>query len=280
MRAYTVFPWDKACWPVLDDLAWPWVLSAFGGNKFLPEFLNYVPEGLMLDSGAYGAWTHGAEIDRNEMVEWAEMIRGLAATEEVLLFNLDVIPGEKGRRATEAERAAAAEQSAENAEALRAQGFSIIEVFHGGEPLRYLDEMLDRRQPGELIAVGGMGALPMASKVTACQQVFAHLGERYGWDALPPVHALGIAVDTPLARRFPWFSCDATSWFTSRNMNLHAVRSGKFRARIRETAPRTTADMRYVFSMRRLRRWQRYEQSLTALWKSRGVRFDRQTQAA
>lgn len=272
MRPYAVISGNSNDHPVMGEVDYPWVLGAFGAPHF--DELGYKPPGgIILDSGAFHAWSKGKQVDRARLLSWAVDIQERYGANESRLVNLDVIPGEKGRQASYSEKVKAAERGAENAVEIRRLGFSVIEVFHGGEPFAFLDDILDRRQPHELIAVGGMGALSRPQKHQFCAQVFTVLNDRYG-NCIPPVHGLGMAADTPLVRRFPWFSCDASSWFTARNFNLHVGKGGNFYERDREIAPVTTQAMRFVFAVRRLQRWVRYGESLTRMWEQRGITFD------
>lgn len=283
MRLYAVLSNQTKLSHVLIAIHYPWVLQSYAANKDLRRLMRadnvrdlgeYQPRGLLLDSGAFSVWNSGDTVDRASLVSWAKEMRDEFGEAETRLFNLDVIPGERGSNPTERERLHAAEASAENAQAIRAEGLPVIEVFHGRELIRFLEGILERRQPGEWIAIGGMGGMNMADKDRLCATAFTTIKEFCGgWDKLVSVHGLGMSGDSPLATRYPWFSCDASTWFTAINYNNHVGRGGKYVARNLDTAPRTTDDMAQLFLRRRLARWGRWEQSLTELWRGRGVRF-------
>lgn len=269
MRPYAVITGNVKDAEVLRKMMYPWVLGAYGGIRTSPDDLGYSPPGgIILDSGAFSAWSIGQTVDRDLLLEWAgDLVR--RHTGEVRLVNLDVIPGARGRQAGLREVLAAAERSACNAEHIRGKGFSVVEVYHGNEPLGVLDGILDRRQPNELIAIGGMAPLSRPQKAEFCGRAFTYMQRRYG-SHLPPVHGLGMAPDTALVTAFPWYSCDASSWNVWRQ-GAQVASDGRLRA---GSAPRTTNDMRMVFNLRRLMRWIRHGESLTRLWESRGITYD------
>lgn len=253
---------------VLRDQDYPWVLVAYGMGD--PRELPYRP-GLMLDSGAFSAWTVGKAVNVHAYATFAtELLETYGA--EVHVLNLDVIPGEPGRPPTDRERTRAVSESAANAEILRDAGLPVIEVYHLYEPLDVFGSILDRRRPGELVALGGMvfALTKRSTHVRAfCDSAFAFARDAYGWGSFPPIHGLGVSGDSPTAQRYPWYSVDSIAWM-AKNINLEVDSSGRFRHRGSAGRPRTdAATMLYAAS--RLRRWQRFQTALTSMWTDRGV---------
>ena len=114
---------------------------------------------------------------------------------------------------------------------MRAAGLRIMEVFHVYEDIEHLDLLLDRRQPGEGIALGGMVGRSLALKRAFCDQAFSHVRDRLGgWDKIPPIHGLGIAPrhgsKEAIAWRYPWASIDSTSWLNPSKYGEVISRSG------------------------------------------------------
>lgn len=95
---------------------------------------------VLIDSGAFSAWSRGAEVDREDLARvFAEV---LADGHDARLINLDVIPGEKGRDPTAAEVLEAMRKSEDNYAWLDARfPRLVLPVFHQGEPLSYLREL-------------------------------------------------------------------------------------------------------------------------------------------
>jgi hypothetical protein len=255
----------------LVELGYPWVLLAFGAGD--PLELPYRP-GLLLDSGAFSAWTIGRPVDVEAYALFARRVVDEYG-EDVAVLNLDVIPGEPERRPTDRERRRAADESAGNAAALRDHGLDVIEVFHLFEPLPVFERMLERRRPHELVALGGM-VYQLAKRSTVvrafCDEAFSFARDwSGGWSELPPIHGLGVSGDSPTARRYPWWSVDSIAWM-AKNPNLEVTGEGRFRHRGSHGRPRTTAASS-LFAIRRLERWAREEAAITAMWDRRGVGF-------
>lgn len=92
---------------------------------------------LFADSGAFSAHTLGAAITIGEYATWLEKWAALFP----LYASLDVLDDWRA--------------SARNQKALERRGLTPIPVFHGGEPWKVLEAMIERY---EYVALGGMAA--------------------------------------------------------------------------------------------------------------------------
>lgn len=226
---------------------------------------------LLLDSGAFSVWSRNESVNLEEYIAWAK-----AYYEEqpfVRIANLDVIPGLRGRKPTKAERDSAIAEGMANADRMREAGLPIIEAYHRFEPMEVLDEIVNRRRPNEVIAIGGLvGRGSVKDKRKFCDGVFARLKELSGgWGSLIPVHGFGVAPDSPLAQRYPWYSIDAATWVLSRKFGKEVGSDGSWTGRTdRRTSVKPLVE--YYFQAT-LANWRRREESYTKLWHERGVRF-------
>jgi hypothetical protein len=93
---------------------------------------------LMLDSGAYSAWT------QNQAISIAAYIKFVRECEPYLhtYVNLDVIPGALGRPRTWQDTETAAAQSYRSLQLMKDAGLKPLPVFHQGEDFRWLERML------------------------------------------------------------------------------------------------------------------------------------------
>lgn len=278
MRIYAAQSGDEG---ELTATEYPNVLVsyAFDKERVFLQRAAYRPRH-MLDSGAFSVWSQGVTIDVNEYAEWATAYVAESPT-QVLITNLDVIPGSlEGRHASQVgsvsaeDRARAVAQGFRNADSLREYGLPVIEVYHRHEPLSVLDAIVERRRPGELIGLGGLVAgTDTQGKLAFCDAVFSRLREiAGGWDALVPVHGYGIGADSRLGQRYPWYSIDSTSWFRGRRFRINYGRSGIRGDDITDGRP-VVREQGKVYSHRVLERWKRVEQQLTRMWEGRGVCF-------
>lgn len=249
---------------------YPHVLLSYAydeDNSFFADKLGYVPADWLGDSGAFTAWTLGKTIDIDGLVAWAHS--HVERNPSFLCINLDVIPGKKGETPTDAEQRKAVQESLVNADYLRDAGLKIMEVFHFGEPVEQLGELIERRRPGEVIGIGGLVGRHSAEKNRFCDAAFAYARDRCGWQALPPLHGLGVTPTSSTGGRYPWYSVDSSSWLAPGLYGRHVSRAGVVGRSDKRTSNRS---VRQIYLIRVLEGWLRREQELTALWARRGVR--------
>lgn len=258
---------------LLAEVEYPAVLVSFAIDPKgeLLRSLGYTPSSVMLDSGAFTAWGSGESVDIHALAEWA----GERAAEHpsAELLNLDVIPGTPTRPPDRQELDAAVMGSAANAEALRAWGLRVIEVFHLYEPLTVLDDIMGRRRPGERIAFGGLarwtGGPGGPIKRRFCRAAFAHLTRPDG--SVPAVHGLGVSPDSRQigASQFPWASVDSTSWVSMGRYGVGVTRAGR-RLGGRSDPRAGNKVLAKLYSRRVLEAWADTGR-FVPLWTSRGV---------
>jgi hypothetical protein len=181
---------------------------------------------LMLDSGAFSAWSKKIQIDIDQYIQFCK--ENLEYIDYIV--NLDVIPGEFGMKNLpheEIERSAS--KGYENYQYMISQGISkekLIHVFHQGEDFRWLDKMVKE--------IGYIGISPandrtIDEKVSWLDLCMNHVLDDKGF---PLVRFHGFAVTSlKLMLRYPWYSVDSTSWvMTSRMGSVYVprFRNGKW----------------------------------------------------
>lgn len=227
------------------------------------------------DSGAFSAWTRGEVVALDQLIEWCR--KQIASHPSFQVIALDVIPGTPGGNGapSPAERERAMAESLANGDAMRAAGLRIMEVFHVFEPMSHLDLLLDRRQPGEVIGLGGLVGRSRDVRRAFCDSVFAHVRDRYrGWRGIPPMHGLGVAPRSQpgaLAIRYPWWSIDSTTWLNPRKYGQTIGRSGTMK---KGTGREGNRHEHALQCGRILDVWKRREIELSSMWTERGVTFD------
>lgn len=158
----------------------------------------------MLDSGAFSAWTKGKHIDLQEYIKYIKSNSDVID----LFFNLDVIPGQKGQRVDTKEIEQAAQASFINYQIMRKSGLHPIPVFHHGEDEKWLHKMLDAG--ADYIGIGGIVGRSTEIRRDWLDRVFTLLTDNSG-RPIVKIHGLGMS-SFELLRRYPWTTCDATSW--------------------------------------------------------------------
>lgn len=167
---------------------------------------------LILDSGAFSAWTRKSQIDIDEYIRFCK--DNLSYIDYIV--NLDVIPGSPGQKnlpAFEIERSAS--KGYENYLYLIKSGLpkeKIIHVFHQGEKFKWLKKMVAEM---EYIGLSPANDRTTSEKIVWLDLCMRHVLDKQG---MPIVKFHGFAVTSlVLLVRYPWYSVDSTSWcMTSR----------------------------------------------------------------
>lgn len=146
---------------------------------------------MLLDSGAYTAFSKGAKIDVQDYIKFVKRTEGLWD----VVAGLDVIGD--------------ADASWRNFEIMRDAGILTMPTFHYGEPWEFLDKMVEA---APYVAIGGVAQLGSGpALVEWLDSVWSnHLVKP---DGTPRVKVHGFAVTGKGAMlRYPWASVDSTSW--------------------------------------------------------------------
>lgn len=158
---------------------------------------------LILDSGAFSAWTRKAEI---ELGAYVDFIRDLYNAE--VYVNLDVIPGSFGVPHTAEEVEYSASRGWENLQLLEERGLRAMPVFHQGERFEWLFKMI---QAGyDYIGISTDNGTPVRERVSFLDQVFTLITDKDGWPIIK-THGFGVGSFT-LMSAYPWYSCDSSNW--------------------------------------------------------------------
>jgi hypothetical protein len=247
------------------------VLISFAYPKIM-DGINYQPDYLILDSGAFTAWNTGKQVDVIAYGDWVE--KNQNAGKKLIAVNLDVIPGEVGRTSTKAERAAGMKQSLENANYLRSRGLEVMEVFHQDEPLVFLDTLLDRLPPDGILGISPRNDVNINSKLSWQNAVLRHLYQRCGVKNMPRTHGLAVT-SMRMMKQFPYYSVDSSSWASSMLFGTFTNEWGKMNGleNLLPGRPNTTNFLAgIVHGLRKsVDSYQHIGDSITTLWAQRGI---------
>lgn len=162
----------------------------------------------MIDSGAFTAWSNGAVIDINKLIECA--LRARDDYSDVFDFSfvaLDAIPGKKGRRTTDEDRATACETSAKNYEIMfSAIGHEVKPVFHTGDP----DWLVGCYRDADVVGLGMALDISEESRIGVAQSnALKFPGKK--------LHGLA-ATGWNMMRAVRWYSIDSAAWMYAASM--------------------------------------------------------------
>jgi len=154
---------------------------------------------IFLDSGAFSAYTLGVSIDLPEYCNYIKR-------------NLDIIRVEDGLvMASVLDGIGDPQETYENQLAMESHGVRPLPCFHAGEDERYLEWYV---QNYDYITLGGMvGASTKQLMIWLDRMWDKYLTDGAGNPRIR-VHGFGIT-SIPLMERYPWYSCDSSSWIQS-----------------------------------------------------------------
>lgn len=159
---------------------------------------------LMLDSGAYTAWVKGIEIDIDAYIDFIKQHKKYLHT----YVNLDVIPGKPNQKRSQADIEESAKRSYANLQYMKKHGLRPIPVFHQGERFYWLERMMAEGE--DYIGISPMADLSTAVILPWMDRTFTITTDKAG---VPLIRTHGFGVTSiPLMFRYPWTSCDSTSW--------------------------------------------------------------------
>ena len=161
---------------------------------------------LMLDSGAFTAWTKGKELSLSHLVDVYRQV----IDQVTHVVALDRLPGRCGELPNAQGFVDAGEFSYQNYMRMLEAGLplsKLVPTFHHGEPLEFLDRLIETGAP--LVALSSRKDLDQDSRVAwfhRCSEIAMVDGK-----ARAHFHAFGLSIG-PILEVFPWFSCDCTSY--------------------------------------------------------------------
>lgn len=214
---------------------------------------------VIIDSGAFTAFTTGKIIKPQAYAEWALdfKTRWEAKMRSLCFMNLDVIGDQ--------------EETWKNQEILENLGMQPIPIVTRGAAKNHLDRAIANYH---YIALGGL--VPVAAQpkqlrawLDWCFAIIVAHFKKTG--VMPKVHLLGITSDWTI-KRYPCFSSDSSAWISCLRFGRGGAAGIKKIPRYRESDAAMAATLHVLRS--EIRQFKRMEEEATNLWRSRGVIFD------
>ncbi|QEA10953.1 putative tRNA ribosyltransferase [Vibrio phage vB_VpS_CA8] len=179
---------------------------------------------IFLDSGAFSAYTLGVKLKVEDYVDY-------------ILRNSDIIRVEDGNlMASVLDGIGDPQETFENQMAMERLGVRPLPCFHANEDERYLEWYVKNY---DYITLGGM----VGASTQALMQWLDHIWDNYLTDPSGnpriKVHGFGITA-VPLMERYPWYSCDSSSWIQSASFGgivLPDERKGAINLSVSEKSP-------------------------------------------
>lgn len=214
---------------------------------------------VIIDSGAFTAWTSGKPIDPRDYAKWALDFRDRWEHKMQALYfmNLDVIGDQ--------------DASWVNQSILEGLGLKPIPIITFGADKKHLIRALDNY---DYIALGGL--VPYTRDKVKLQKwldfCFAIIMKKYkATGVMPKIHLLGITTDWVL-KRYPCFSSDSSTWVSCLRFGDGSAAGIKQIPRYKESDGAMSATIHTLRS--EIRKYKKMEQEATNLWTKRGIIFN------
>lgn len=148
---------------------------------------------LMIDSGAYTAWSKGLVVDMPNYINFCHEV--LKDHPDAVIVNLDVIGD--------------GQASYENWRIMRGFGLKPLPIYHVITEEKWLKKYLEET---DHVGIGAIASMSSGKRKMALDRVFTkYLINPKTRMPTAKAHGMGIT-SFPLMRRYPWHSLDSTSW--------------------------------------------------------------------
>tara|TARA_R100001594_G_scaffold22240_1_gene43006 strand:- start:5380 stop:6195 length:816 start_codon:yes stop_codon:yes gene_type:complete len=230
---------------------------------------------ILIDSGAFSAFTQGKKIDIDEYVEFIKSftLKWQDKVNSIYFINLDEIGNSKA--------------SWKNQEYLDLKGIKTIPVIH---QWGYEEKNLIRAiENYDYFAFGGMvGRKRKADTVPWLNKCYKTIGKYYNKNKkIPKIHLLGVA-SPKILYRYPCFSCDSTAYMSiyrygeSAFLKLSTLPKGGFK----KHKTKYKYEKKYNYNKEEdvkllvkvlnyeIRHYQKQEKEITEFWKKKGIIYE------
>lgn len=193
---------------IIEENGFPRLYSYLNDKTNLKNrFARKAKGKLIVDSGAFTAWTRGAELNVDEYINWLNENKEFI----YLAGQVDAIPGKFRQTPTKQEVEEAAQKTYDNYWYMRERLDNpdmLLYTFHVGEPFKFLEKILEFPDI-KYIALGGMVGRNTQTKENFTQKCFEIIQASPNPNV--KVHGFGMTSPTFL-KKFPFASGDSTGW--------------------------------------------------------------------
>jgi hypothetical protein len=154
---------------------------------------------LFLDSGAFSAFTQGAEVDLPGYCDYIKRNKHIIVEEDGQLL------------ASVLDNIKSPEKTLENQRAMEALGVRPLPCFHYGEDPKYLEYYM-KNYP--YVTIGGMVPISNGDLKIWLDELWTYYLMDSSGHAKTKIHGFGLT-SLELIKRYPWYSVDSSSWVQS-----------------------------------------------------------------
>ncbi len=210
---------------------------------------------VMVDSGAFSAYTKGKKVNRDEYCEFIINYRKkwLGKLKELTFINLDVIGNPK--------------ETIINQKFFDDNNYNVLPVVHlAGFKEKRLEECVEKYP---YICLGGMvGRKTKKHTIPWLNKCFSIIGKYYKkTNKMPKIHLLGM-FNPSILYRYPAYSCDSTSWLKVRKFGFKPLKIPKVPAHSQNRE--LSLQLENVL----IKEYLDEEKKITKFWKKKGISWN------
>lgn len=216
---------------------------------------RYNEYNIIIDSGAFSVWNSGKSIDKAALLDYYQKLQ--AFRNDIYFVNLDVIPGERGRKPTPEEATAACEAGWQNYLEFKKAGINVLPVFHEDDNWDYLEKM---KNETDYICISPANDSTRQQRMIWLDRVYANLKADY------KTHGLAATAEK-LLERYPFYSVDSVNWKVPAMWGQSKVEKDR-----RVTGVLARAGSTKIIAIEKeIDFYIQLQENITELWKKRGV---------
>ena len=278
MRVFLVVTSEQA----LDDLigaGYKNILIAWENKKIIRKVASRNDINLIIDSGAYTAWTKGSEVDLDEYINFSKEIQNNNNLNSLVIVNLDIIPGRFGSVPCKEDIEIASQEGWKNYEKMKGEGLEVMHLFHQHEDIKWLNKLM--KEKVDYIGISPANDMSSKARLKWLKGVFSIVKDK------KKTHGFGVT-DIKILSQIPFFSADSSNWSTLARWGCSGIYDGKLGMRsvkygklkdaldmgLDHKALRDNSFLRKEM-IKTIKGYLMIEKDITKLWVTRGVKWIR-----
>ena len=260
---------------ILLQRKYPHILISQLNRRFIKEAIKIKDIDLIIDSGAYTAWTKGEKINLDDYIKFCLEVK-VRRKNKIYFVNLDIIPGRFGFVPSKRDIEEASIKGWENYVKMKKAGLNVIHIFHQHEDFKWLDKLMKTKD--NYIGISPANDISSKKRLAWLKKVFSIVKNK------KKTHGFGVT-DIKILKQIPFYSVDSSNWNTLARFGV-AIYYSKLNTKSityknLEGALELGASQKSIRNTSQLRKCLpkivdssiRMEKDITKLWQKREIKF-------
>ena len=275
MKIYLVVS-SKGHLKILADKNYPHLLISQLNRSIVREGIKNKGTDLLVDSGAYTAWSKGKNVDIDDYIKFCVEINKQKG-DKTIFINLDVIPGRFGFVPSKEEIEKSSIEGWKNYQKMKSAGLKVMHIFHQHENPKWLHKLM--KEDEDYIGISPANDLSGKARLKWLRAVFGVVKGK------KKTHGFGVT-NVRILREIPFYSADSSNWSgltrwgsvpIYNELNTKSIKYKKLKDSLTMNISYKALDNRKVLQEelgKTVDNIMLMENDLTRLWEKRGIKFD------